>query len=197
MACCPPNVECAGARRHEGASKITAVMATTTTMTTTTTTADGSRSGGASGTTVTATQNGMSIGFGARRWDFTAASLAAGDHAALPIDKLARGPLPEGREPVVVVSCGSFSPPTLMHLRICEDAKDQLEATGKYVVVGGYLSPTHAAYGKASLVDMHHRLNMCKVGTHGIPQLPASRPARQRCRGVPRVSPVHRAGTRE
>ena len=61
------------------------------------------------------------------------------------------------------MSCGSFSPPTLMHLRILEDAKDHLESTGKYVVVGGYLSPCHAAYGKASLVDMHHRLNMCQV----------------------------------
>jgi len=101
-------------------------------------------------------------GAAARRWDFTAASLEAREHTELPTDRLLQAPL-DGREPVVVVSCGSFSPPTMMHLRILEDAKDHLESTGKYAVVGGYLSPCHAAYGKASLVDMHHRLNMCKV----------------------------------
>lgn len=94
--------------------------------------------------------------------EFSAASLKVTAHSELPTEKLLRTPL-DGREPVVVVSCGSFSPPTLMHLRLMEDAKDRLESTGKYTVVGGYLSPCHAAYGKASLVDMHHRLNMCKV----------------------------------
>ena len=94
--------------------------------------------------------------------EFSAASLEARAHSELPTERLLRTPL-DGREPVVVVSCGSFSPPTLMHLRLMEDAKDRLESTGKYTVVGGYLSPCHAAYGKASLVDMHHRLNMCKV----------------------------------
>jgi hypothetical protein len=94
----------------------------------------------------------------------TAESLAEGMHTALPIDKLQRAGAADGqREPVVIVACGSFSPPTLMHLRLFEDAKDRLESTGKYAVIGGYLSPVHDAYGKASLVDMHHRLNMCQV----------------------------------
>lgn len=131
---------------------------TTTTVTTSTT----AESGGAARTAVTATQSGMSIGFGAGRWEFTAASLEAREHAELPTDRLVQAPL-DGLEPVVVVSCGSFSPPTLMHLRILEDAKDHLQSTGKYAVVGGYISPCHAAYGKASLVDMHHRLNMCQA----------------------------------
>ena len=94
--------------------------------------------------------------------DSTADALAAGEHAALPVHRLATAPL-NGREPVVVVSCGSFSPPTMMHLRILEDAKDHLESTGKYAVVGGYVSPTHSAYGKVSLVAMHHRVNMCEA----------------------------------
>ena len=88
---------------------------TTTTVTTSTT----AESGGAARTTVTATQSGMSIGFGAGRWEFTAASLEAREHAELPTDRLVQAPL-DGLEPVVVVSCGSFSPPTLMHLRILE-----------------------------------------------------------------------------
>ena len=133
---------------------------TTTTVITCATPAE--QQAGAARTMVTATQNGMAIGFGAGRWEFTAASLEGKKHAELPTDRLVQSPL-DGREPVVVVSCGSFSPPTLMHLRILEDAKDHLQSTGKYAVVGGYISPCHAAYGKASLVDMHHRLNMCQV----------------------------------
>jgi len=60
---------------------------------------------------------------------------------------------------VVLVSCGSFSPPTTFHLRLLEDARDQLIASG-YHVAGGFLSPVHGAYGKKSLVPMHHRVNM-------------------------------------
>ena len=92
----------------------------------------------------------------------TAASLAACADPPLPTDKLLQAPPPE-RQPVVIVSCGSFSPPTLLHLRIFEDAKVHLQSTGKYTVVGGYLSPVHAAYGKKSLADMHHRINMAEV----------------------------------
>jgi nicotinamide mononucleotide adenylyltransferase len=66
---------------------------------------------------------------------------------------------PPGKKPVVLVSCGSFSPPTVFHLRMMEDARDGLTAQG-YHVAGGFLSPVHTAYGKKSLVAMHHRVNM-------------------------------------
>jgi hypothetical protein len=98
------------------------------------------------------------------RWTLVSAeALEEGTHVTLTTNKLASVAPDSTRTPVVLVACGSFSPPTVMHLRIMEDAKDQLESTGHYTVVGGYLSPTHGAYGKASLVDMHHRVNMCQV----------------------------------
>ena len=80
----------------------------------------------------------------------------------LPTDKLSLSVAP-GTTPVVVVACGSFSPPTLLHLRIFEDAKVHLNRSGKYTVVGGYLSPVHIAYGKRSLGDNHHRVNLVQA----------------------------------
>lgn len=80
----------------------------------------------------------------------------------LPTDKLLRA-VKLGTNPVVIVACGSFSPPTNMHLRLMEDAKVALEAKGKYTVIGGYLSPVHTAYGKASLIENHHRVNLVKA----------------------------------
>lgn len=68
----------------------------------------------------------------------------------VPVDK---------KDAVVIVACGSFSPPTWAHLRIMEEARNALEAQGVHVV-GGFMSPTHQLYGKKSLVDMHHRVNM-------------------------------------
>ena len=136
----------------------------------------------------------------------TAASLAACADPPLPTDKLLQAPPPE-RQPVVIVSCGSFSPPTLLHLRIFEDAKVHLQSTGKYTVVGGYLSPVHAAYGKKSLADMHHRINMAEVPPpptattthhHAAPPRPAPLPSGPRPRGPapPHSSRPPAAGSR-
>ncbi|CAK9045103.1 unnamed protein product [Durusdinium trenchii] len=81
----------------------------------------------------------------------------------LPSSKL-RLQVPEGRIPVAIVAPGSFSPPTLLHLRMFEEARDALERTGgKFKVVGGYMSPVHDAYGKASLAPAHHRLSMVEA----------------------------------
>lgn len=80
----------------------------------------------------------------------------------LTTDKMLRQVKP-GTQPVVIVACGSFSPPTNMHLRIFEDAKIALNASGKYTVVGGYMSPVHTAYGKKSLVENHHRVNLVQA----------------------------------
>lgn len=40
-----------------------------------------------------------------------------------------------GKIPLVLVSCGSFSPPTLLHTRIMEEARDTINAKGKYEVM--------------------------------------------------------------
>jgi len=45
------------------------------------------------------------------------------------------------------VATGSFNPPTYMHLRMFELAKDELQQRG-YHVLGGYISPVNDAYKK-------------------------------------------------
>ena len=51
----------------------------------------------------------------------------------LPMHKLSRQ-IRAGRVPMVLVSCGSFNPPTLLHTRIMEEAKDAVQEEGKYEV---------------------------------------------------------------
>jgi len=64
---------------------------------------------------------------------------------------------------VVLLSCGSFNPPTIMHLRLFELGREHLEqAVPGSVVVGGVISPTHDRYKKASLIPATHRLEMAR-----------------------------------
>ncbi|CAE7208323.1 NMA1 [Symbiodinium microadriaticum] len=82
----------------------------------------------------------------------------------LPLSKL-KLTVEDGRIPVAIVAPGSFSPPTLLHLRMFEEARDALEraASGRFAVVGGYLSPVHDSYGKVTLAPSHHRLKMVEA----------------------------------
>ncbi|XP_050675062.1 nicotinamide/nicotinic acid mononucleotide adenylyltransferase 1 isoform X2 [Leptidea sinapis] len=64
---------------------------------------------------------------------------------------------------VVLVACGSFSPPTYMHLRLFEIAKDYMHSFGLGTIVGGIVSPVHDAYGKKDLVPAPHRIEMLKL----------------------------------
>ncbi|KAM3959845.1 nicotinamide mononucleotide adenylyltransferase isoform 1-T1 [Aphomia sociella] len=64
---------------------------------------------------------------------------------------------------VVLMACGSFSPPTYMHLRMFEIAKDYLQSLGLATVIGGIVSPVHDAYGKKELVAAQHRIAMLKL----------------------------------
>jgi nicotinamide mononucleotide adenylyltransferase len=48
---------------------------------------------------------------------------------------------------VLLLACGSFNPPTLLHLRMFEVARDTLRKQGLQVV-GGVISPVHDGYGK-------------------------------------------------
>jgi hypothetical protein len=48
---------------------------------------------------------------------------------------------------VVLVSTGNFNPPTYMHLRMFELARDALLNEG-YYLLGGYMSPVGDAYDK-------------------------------------------------
>ena len=64
----------------------------------------------------------------------------------------------------ILISCGSFNPPTIMHLRLFELAKDNLTDCG-YEVLGGIVSPTHDNYKKKkpSLLSSNHRLKMVEL----------------------------------
>ncbi|XP_011294756.1 nicotinamide/nicotinic acid mononucleotide adenylyltransferase 3 isoform X2 [Musca domestica] len=64
---------------------------------------------------------------------------------------------------IVLIACGSFSPPTPMHLRMFEIARDHFEMCGSHKVIGGIVSPTHDAYGKKGLAPGKHRCAMVKL----------------------------------
>ncbi|KAK6185808.1 hypothetical protein SNE40_007957 [Patella caerulea] len=61
---------------------------------------------------------------------------------------------------VVLLSCGSFNPITNMHLRLFELARDSLNKTGKYNVIGGIISPASDGYNKKDLESAKHRCSM-------------------------------------
>ncbi|RVW50189.1 Nicotinamide/nicotinic acid mononucleotide adenylyltransferase [Vitis vinifera] len=77
---------------------------------------------------------------------------------------------------VALVATGSFNPPTNMHLRMFELARDALRSEG-YCVIGGYMSPVNDAYKKrysqlnslilacaaVGLISAEHRIQMCDL----------------------------------
>ncbi|KAL5126248.1 Nicotinamide/nicotinic acid mononucleotide adenylyltransferase [Glycine soja] len=63
---------------------------------------------------------------------------------------------------VILVATGSFNPPTFMHLRMFELARDALNSDG-YCVIGGYLSPVNDAYKKKGLISAEHRIQLCHL----------------------------------
>ncbi|XP_057341049.1 nicotinamide/nicotinic acid mononucleotide adenylyltransferase 3 isoform X1 [Microplitis mediator] len=64
---------------------------------------------------------------------------------------------------VILMSCGSYNPPTNMHLRMFEIARDHLHRMGTHIVVGGVMSPVHDSYGKKDLVVAEHRCEMLRL----------------------------------
>ena len=79
-----------------------------------------------------------------------------------PTDKL-RTLSDESKKPLVLVSCGSFSPITYLHLRMFEMCKDWVRSSTDYEIVGAYLSPVSDAYEKAGLASAEHRIEMCRL----------------------------------
>ncbi|KAE8224770.1 hypothetical protein CF319_g2390 [Tilletia indica] len=69
----------------------------------------------------------------------------------------------ESKIPLVIVACGSFSPPTYLHLRIFEMAKDSIVESGKYELLAGYYSPVSDSYKKAGLAKADDRVRMCEL----------------------------------
>ncbi|XP_050077546.1 uncharacterized protein LOC126564520 isoform X2 [Anopheles maculipalpis] len=65
---------------------------------------------------------------------------------------------------IMLIACGSFSPPTPMHFRMFEIARDHIQQMGLGQVVGGIVSPVHDSYAKKGLVSATHRCAMLKIG---------------------------------
>ncbi|KAA3471534.1 nicotinamide/nicotinic acid mononucleotide adenylyltransferase isoform X1 [Gossypium australe] len=91
----------------------------------------------------------------------------------LPLDKLCLPSITNGEKIyVVLVATGSFNPPTLMHLRMFELARDALNSNG-FCVIGGYMSPVNDAYKKKviicaylvmqGLIAADHRIELCNL----------------------------------
>lgn len=61
------------------------------------------------------------------------------------------------------VACGSFSPPTYLHLRMFEMAKDEILESQTFEIMGGYYSPVSSHYKKSGLAPAIHRVRMCEL----------------------------------
>lgn len=76
-----------------------------------------------------------------------------------------------GNKNIILLSGGCFNPPTIMHLRIFEIARDFLHKNTPLKVIGGIISPTHDSYKKASLAEANgkHRSEMVKLSLQNNP----------------------------
>jgi nicotinamide mononucleotide adenylyltransferase len=95
--------------------------------------------------------------------------------SSFPLDKL-QAATPGGKLPLaILVACGSYSPVTFLHLAVLETARNYLQyQTNQFEIVGGYMSPVHDLYGKASLIPAHHRLAMVERCTQSSDWINAS-----------------------
>jgi nicotinamide mononucleotide adenylyltransferase len=84
----------------------------------------------------------------------------------VPWDKVALTRRRPELRPALLVSCGAFSPITLLHLRIFELARNVLEREQRHFeFLGGLVSPVSDAYDKPGLVAQRHRVAMCELGS--------------------------------
>lgn len=85
------------------------------------------------------------------------------DTYTFPGERLKKALSDPSKTPLVLVSCGSFSPPTNLHLRMFEEAADFCQFETDFEVVGGFFSPVGDAYKKAGLAPAYHRINMTRI----------------------------------
>lgn len=112
-------------------------------------------------------------------------------HVHTPFSNMYTYSLDTDKQPLVLVACGSFSPITYLHLRMfgksnlvfvplslslflwhlihhtrcmwLEMAKDRVNESPRYHLIGGYFSPTSDAYNKLGLAAGIHRIKMCQA----------------------------------
>ncbi|WRT69137.1 nicotinate (nicotinamide) nucleotide adenylyltransferase [Kwoniella shivajii] len=82
---------------------------------------------------------------------------------SFPRHRLRKTMKDESKIPLVIVACGSFSPPTYLHLRMFEMAKDEIIESQTYEIMAGYYSPVSSYYKKSGLAPANHRVRMCEL----------------------------------
>lgn len=72
--------------------------------------------------------------------------------------------------PHVIISCGSFNPITVMHLRMFELAKHHMKTKRNILVEKGVISPTNDHYAKIkpSLSPARHRIAMIQLALRDV-----------------------------
>ena len=86
---------------------------------------------------------------------------------SFPHRKLSQKLVDSSKTPLVLVACGSFSPPTYLHLRMFEIAADYVRENTNFEIVGGYMSPVNSNYKKEGLESADVRVKMCMLATMG------------------------------
>lgn len=90
--------------------------------------------------------------------------------STVPWEKFQYNPHYPTQPAYVLVSSGSFSPVTVLHTQLLATVRDHLMVKNDFgQVIAGLLCPVHDAYGKASLVPQHHRVEMCRLATEDYP----------------------------
>jgi nicotinamide mononucleotide adenylyltransferase len=92
-----------------------------------------------------------------------ASAVVTAENYSFPTGKLKSRMMQAGKKPLVLVACGSFSPPTLLHLRLFSLGGDHARVETDFEIVGGYLSPVSDAYKKMGLAPAEHRIRMCEL----------------------------------
>ncbi|VDM37217.1 unnamed protein product [Toxocara canis] len=64
---------------------------------------------------------------------------------------------------VALLACGSYNPPTVMHLRMFEAARSFLETRYGCTVVEGIISPVADFFAKPDLIPAKHRMQMAEL----------------------------------
>ncbi|KAL3098927.1 hypothetical protein niasHT_024682 [Heterodera trifolii] len=70
-----------------------------------------------------------------------------------------------GGSRVVLLLCGSFNPPTFLHLRMFERARDFLQQNCNCRVLEGLMSPVSDHFRKPDLASSVHRVRMAQLAT--------------------------------
>ncbi|KAI9847486.1 MAG: hypothetical protein M1837_002387 [Sclerophora amabilis] len=88
------------------------------------------------------------------------------DTYGCPRNRMTHTMLDSTKTPLCLVSCGSFSPITYLHLRMFVMAADYVKFNTDFEVCAAYLSPVSSAYKKAGLASAQDRINMCTIAAN-------------------------------